>query len=110
MTQFGSARADLEGHYLRTLDLCGDLGERIRSGSRAERLRTTPDQPNTDRFLGAFAGIVPPERYFTLGTVLRVFGTRGIRKLTTAGVSSSARTVPRPRVPGWLPGGDRCGR
>jgi len=42
MTEFASARADLEGHYLRSLDLCGDLGERVRSGSRAERLRTTP--------------------------------------------------------------------
>src|SRR5258706_59032 len=49
MTEFASARADLEGHYLRTLDLCGDLGERARSGNRAERLRTTPDQPNTFR-------------------------------------------------------------
>src|SRR5260370_36258754 len=50
MTEFASARADLEGHYLRSLDLCGDLGERVRSGSRAERLRTTPDQPNTFRY------------------------------------------------------------
>jgi 2-polyprenyl-6-methoxyphenol hydroxylase-like FAD-dependent oxidoreductase len=50
VTEFASARADLEGHYLRTLDLCGDLGERVRSGSRAERLRTTPDQPNTFRW------------------------------------------------------------
>src|SRR5215472_9930993 len=181
VTEFASARADLEGHYLRSLDLCGDLGERVRSGCRAERLRTTPDQPNTfrcshgpgwalagdagvvmdsvsaqgmtnalrdasclsaavvaglggsrplagalrdhqrrrdrairgmydftidlaafpparpgqrlflaavaadqqetDRFLGAFAGIVPPEDYFTLGTVVRVLGSRGIRKL-----------------------------
>jgi len=182
MTEFASARADLEGHYLRTLDLCGDLGERARSGSRAERLRTTPDQPNTfrcshgpgwalagdagvvmdsisaqgmtnalrdagylsaavvaglggrrplasalhdhqrrrdrairgvydltlglaafppagpgrrrflaavaadqqetDRFLGAFAGIVPPENYFTLGTAVRILGSHSIRKLT----------------------------
>jgi 2-polyprenyl-6-methoxyphenol hydroxylase-like FAD-dependent oxidoreductase len=189
MTEFASARADLEGHYLRALALCGDLGERVRSGSRAERLRTTPDQPNmfrdshgpgwalagdagvvmdsvsaqgmtnalrdasylsaavvaglggsrpladalhdhqhrrdrairgmydftlglaafrpatpgqrrflaavaadqreTDRFLGAFAGIVSPERYFTPGTVLRVFGRRGIRC-----VLSSARVAP----------------
>jgi 2-polyprenyl-6-methoxyphenol hydroxylase-like FAD-dependent oxidoreductase len=29
-----AARSDLEGHYLRTLDQCGDLGERVRSGSR----------------------------------------------------------------------------
>jgi 2-polyprenyl-6-methoxyphenol hydroxylase-like FAD-dependent oxidoreductase len=187
MTEFAAARVDLEGHYLRTLDLCGDLGERVRSGVRAERLRTTPDQPNmfrcshgpgwalagdagvvmdsvsaqgmtnalrdasylsaavaaglggsqplaqalrghqrrrdrairgmydftlrlaafptatpiqrrflaavaadqqqTDRFLGAFAGIMPPEDYFTLGTVARVLGARGIGKLTTAAVT-----------------------
>jgi len=187
MTEFASARADLEGHYLHTLDLCGDLGERVRGGSRAERLRTTPDQPNTfrcphrpgwalagdagvvmdsisaqgmisalrdagylsaavvaglgghrplaaalqdhqrrrdlaiggmydftlglaafppagpgqrrflaavaadqketDRFLGAFAGIVPPEDYFTLGTVVRILGSRGIRKLTAGALN-----------------------
>jgi 2-polyprenyl-6-methoxyphenol hydroxylase-like FAD-dependent oxidoreductase len=184
MTEFASARADLEGHYLRTLDLCGDLGERVRGGRRAERLRTTPDQPNTfrcphgpgwalagdagvvmdsisaqgmtnalrdasylspavaaglggsrplaaalrdhqrqrdrairgmydftldlaafppaapgqrrflaavaadqqetNRFLGAFAGIVPPEEYFTLGTAVRILSARGTRKLTAA--------------------------
>jgi 2-polyprenyl-6-methoxyphenol hydroxylase-like FAD-dependent oxidoreductase len=184
MTEFAAARANLEGHYLRTLDLCGDLGERVRSGARAERLRTTPDQPNTfrcshgpgwalagdagvvmdsvsaqgmtnalrdasylsaavaaglggsqplaqalrdhqrrrdrairgmydftlrlaafpaatpiqrrflaavaadqrqtDRFLGALAGIIPPEDYFTLGTVAHILGAQGIRKLTTA--------------------------
>jgi 2-polyprenyl-6-methoxyphenol hydroxylase-like FAD-dependent oxidoreductase len=183
IAEFASARADLEGHYLRALDLCGDLGERARHGRRAERLRTTPDQPNTfrrshgpgwalagdagvvmdsvsaqgmtsalrdasylsaaivaglggsrplhtalrdhqrrrdrairgmydftlglaafppagprqrnflaavaadqqetSRFLGAFAGITPPEDYFTLGTVIRILGSRGIRKLTT---------------------------
>ncbi len=183
ITEFASARADLEDHYLSTLDRCGDLGERVRAGKRAERLRTTPDQPNTfrcahgpgwalagdagvvmdsvsaqgmtnalrdasylsdaviaglggsrpladalrdhqcrrdrairgmydftldlaafapastgqrlflaavaadqqetDRFLGAFAGIVPAERYFTLGTAVRILGSRGIRRLTT---------------------------
>ena len=187
ITEFPSARADLEGHYLRTLDLCGDLRERVRSGSRVERLRTTPDQPNTfrcshgpgwalagdagvvmdsisaqgmtnalcdasslsaavgaglggsrplaaalhdhqrqrdqairgmydftlrlaafrrpppgqrrflaavaadqqetSRFLAAFAGIVPPEEYFTVGTMVRILGSQGIRRLTpgTAG-------------------------
>ena len=50
IAEFAPARADLEGHYLRSLDLCGDLGERVLSGSRAERLRTTPDQPNTFRY------------------------------------------------------------
>jgi 2-polyprenyl-6-methoxyphenol hydroxylase-like FAD-dependent oxidoreductase len=221
MAEFAAARTDLEGHYLRTLDLCGDLGERVRSGARAERLRTTPDQPNTfrcshgpgwalagdagvvmdsvsaqgmtnalrdasylsaavaaglggsqplaqalsdhqrrrdrairgmydftlrlaafptatpiqrrflaavaadqqqaDRFLGAFAGIVPPEDYFTLGTVARVLGAQGIRKLTTA---TTIQLFPGLRqrepahqadagasiAPGRLPGAGRCER
>ena len=221
MTEFASARADLEGHYLRTLDLCGDLGERVRNGRRAERLRTTPDQPNTfrcshgpgwalagdagvvmdsisaqgmtnalrdasyltaavvaglagsrpladalgdhqrrrdrairgmydftlglaafppatpgqrrflaavaadqqetDRFLGAFAGIVPPEQYFTLRTVARVLGSRSIGKLTAATANQlfpglRQRAPARPAgasaspVPGRLPGAGRCER
>ncbi len=221
MTEFASARADLEGHFLRTLDLCGDLGERVRSGSRAERLRTTPDQPNTfrcphgpgwalagdagvvmdsvsaqgmtnalrdasllsaavaagldgsqplagalhdhqrrrdrairgmydftvglaafppatpgqrrflaavaadqqetDRFLGAFAGIVPPEQYFTPRTAVRVLGSRAIRQLAAATpnyLSSGPRRRDRARqagagasrVPGRLLREDRCGR
>jgi 2-polyprenyl-6-methoxyphenol hydroxylase-like FAD-dependent oxidoreductase len=221
MTEFASARADSEGHFLRTLDLCGDLGERVRSGSRAERLRTTPDQPNTfrcphgpgwalagdagvvmdsvsaqgmtnalrhasdlsaavaaglggsrplagalrdhqrrrdrairgmydftlglaafppvtpgqrrflaavaadqqetGRFLGAFAGIVPPEQYFTPGTAVRVLGSRAIRQLTAATANhlvSGPRRRDRARpagagaspVPGRLPGEGRCGR
>ena len=197
ITEFASARADLEGHYLRTLDLCGDLGERVRGGTRAERLRTTPDQPNTfrcphgpgwalagdagvvmdsisaqgmthalrdagslsvavvagldgsrplaealddhhrrrdravrgmydftlglaafraaapwqrrflaavaadqqetDRFLGAFAGIVRPEEYFTLGTAIRVLGTRRIRK--TRPVLKANRKIRRRELP-----------
>ncbi len=207
MTEFGPARTDLEGHYLRALDQCGDLGERVRGGSRAERLRTTPDQPNTfrrphgpgwalagdagvvmdsvsaqgmtsalrdadylsaaviaglggtrpleaalrdhhrrrdrairgmynftlklaahtspssrerrflaavaadqretDRFLGAFAGIEPPEEYFTLGTALRILGPRAIRDLTAAGAPSSAQTSPQTKAAGWLKGGCR---
>jgi len=191
ITGFASARADLEGHYLRTLDLCGDLGERVREGSRAERLRTAPDQPNTfrcphgpgwalvgdagvvmdsvsaqgmtnalrdasslstalvaglggslplaaalrghqrrrdrvvrgmyeftvglaafrparpgqrrflaavaadqretDRFLGAFAGIIPPDRYFTLSTAVRVLGSRAIHKQATATALPASR-------------------
>ncbi|MCW2907813.1 MAG: NAD(P)/FAD-dependent oxidoreductase [Actinomycetia bacterium] len=46
---FQAFRTDIEGNYLKTLDGCGDLGERVRGGARAERLRTTPDQPNTFR-------------------------------------------------------------
>jgi 2-polyprenyl-6-methoxyphenol hydroxylase-like FAD-dependent oxidoreductase len=49
LTQFAAFRSDIEGSYLTTMDRCGDLGDRIRSGTRAERLRTTPDQPNTFR-------------------------------------------------------------
>ena len=79
-------------------------------GQRLFLAAVAADQQETGRFLGALAGIVPPERYFTPATALRVLGTRGIRKLTTAGVLSSARMVPRPRVPGRLPGGDRYGR
>jgi 2-polyprenyl-6-methoxyphenol hydroxylase-like FAD-dependent oxidoreductase len=218
MTEFGPARADLEGHYLRTLDLCGDLGERVRSGIRAERLRTTPDQPNTfrcshvpgwalagdagvvmdsvsaqgmtnalrdasdlsaavvaglggsrplagalrdhqrrrdrairgmydftlglaafppatpgqrrflaadqqetGRFLGAFAGSVPPEQYFTPGTAVRVLGSRAIRQLTTATANHLSSGLRRrdparqagagtSRASGRLQGAGRCGR
>ncbi|HXW46788.1 MAG TPA: NAD(P)/FAD-dependent oxidoreductase [Streptosporangiaceae bacterium] len=210
LAEFASARADLEGHYLRTLDRCGDLGERVSAGTRAERLRTTPDQPNTfrwshgpgwalagdagvvmdsvsaqgmtsalrdadslsaavvaglggsrplaaalhdhqrrrdraisgmydftlrlaafapasraqrrflaavaadqhetDRFLSAFTGIVPPERYFTAGTMVRILGSRTIRDLTAAWLPSTARTAPHAGVPGWLRSGSRCGR
>jgi flavin-dependent dehydrogenase len=39
-------RNDIERHYLRTLDRCGDLGERLRCGQCVERIRTTPDLPN----------------------------------------------------------------
>jgi 2-polyprenyl-6-methoxyphenol hydroxylase-like FAD-dependent oxidoreductase len=46
---FDAFRRDIEGNYLRGLDGCGDLGERVRSATRVERLRTTPDQPNTFR-------------------------------------------------------------
>jgi 2-polyprenyl-6-methoxyphenol hydroxylase-like FAD-dependent oxidoreductase len=42
-------RGDLEANVLATLDLAGDLGERIRAGTRVERFRTTPDTPNTVR-------------------------------------------------------------
>jgi 2-polyprenyl-6-methoxyphenol hydroxylase-like FAD-dependent oxidoreductase len=43
---FDAFRADPEGGYLAALDRCGDLGARVRAGTRAERLRTTPDLPN----------------------------------------------------------------
>jgi 2-polyprenyl-6-methoxyphenol hydroxylase-like FAD-dependent oxidoreductase len=43
---FDAFRADAEGGYLAALDRCGDLGARVRAGTRAERLRTTPDLPS----------------------------------------------------------------
>lgn len=49
LTEFPTFRTDVEGHYLRTLDGCADLGARVRAGERAERFRTTPDLPNTFR-------------------------------------------------------------
>jgi hypothetical protein len=79
-------------------------------GQRRFLAAVAADQQETDRLLSALAGIEPPEQYFTLGTVLRILGSRGIRKLTTAGVPSSARVVPQARELGWLRGGDRCGR
>jgi 2-polyprenyl-6-methoxyphenol hydroxylase-like FAD-dependent oxidoreductase len=50
--EFDRFRRDIEGSYLDSLDRCGDLGERVRGGFRVERLRTTPDQPNTFRAAG----------------------------------------------------------
>lgn len=44
--EFESFRKDIEGNFVRTLDGAGDLGERIRGGTRVERIRTTPDIPN----------------------------------------------------------------
>jgi 2-polyprenyl-6-methoxyphenol hydroxylase-like FAD-dependent oxidoreductase len=52
-------------------------------GQRLFLAAVAADQQETDRFLGAFAGIVPPEDYFTLGTVARILGSRALRKLTT---------------------------
>ncbi|GAB3977266.1 NAD(P)/FAD-dependent oxidoreductase [Plantactinospora veratri] len=48
-TDFPAFRADVESHYLATLDDCGDLGARVRAGERAERFRLTPDVPNAFR-------------------------------------------------------------
>lgn len=47
--EFDAFRSDVERRYLAGLDRCGDLGERVRAGTRAERIRTTPDLPNTVR-------------------------------------------------------------
>jgi hypothetical protein len=44
--EFPAFRADVEGNVLRTLDLAGDLGQRVRAGRRAERFRASPDLPS----------------------------------------------------------------
>lgn len=49
LADFPTFRTDVEGHYLKILDLSGDLGDRVRSGQRAERFRTTPDLPHQFR-------------------------------------------------------------
>jgi 2-polyprenyl-6-methoxyphenol hydroxylase-like FAD-dependent oxidoreductase len=42
-------RRDIEANALASLDLAGDLGKRVRAGTRAERFRTTPETPNLFR-------------------------------------------------------------
>jgi flavin-dependent dehydrogenase len=54
MVYVAAPRAELpafraEDAYLATLDRCGDLGERVRAATRAERYRLAPDQPNAVR-------------------------------------------------------------
>jgi 2-polyprenyl-6-methoxyphenol hydroxylase-like FAD-dependent oxidoreductase len=47
--EFARFRTDIEGNVLATLDLAGDVGARVRAGTRIERFRSTPDLPNTFR-------------------------------------------------------------
>jgi flavin-dependent dehydrogenase len=47
--EFGAFRADPEGSVLRSLDLAGDLGDRVRAGERAERVFGTADLQNRFR-------------------------------------------------------------
>ncbi len=44
--EFRIFRSDIEGNFLKTLDLAGDLGQRVRAGRRADRFRGTIDLPN----------------------------------------------------------------
>ncbi|HTF11117.1 MAG TPA: FAD-dependent monooxygenase [Asanoa sp.] len=46
LAEFDRFRADPAAGYLAALDRCGDLGERVRSGKRAEPFRLAPDVPN----------------------------------------------------------------
>jgi 2-polyprenyl-6-methoxyphenol hydroxylase-like FAD-dependent oxidoreductase len=49
IAEFDELRDDLEGNLLKTLDDAGDLGDRVRSGSRTERIRCSNDLPNRFR-------------------------------------------------------------
>jgi 2-polyprenyl-6-methoxyphenol hydroxylase-like FAD-dependent oxidoreductase len=49
LSEFEEFRRDIEASHRRSLDQCGDLGERVRAGRMVEHLRTTPDQPNLFR-------------------------------------------------------------
>ena len=51
-SEFHAFRADPEGAILAALDRCGDLGERVRAGERAERVFGTADTVN--RFHGPY--------------------------------------------------------
>lgn len=47
--EFRAFKSDLERSLLRSLDLAGDLGERVRAGERGERIYGTADLPNRFR-------------------------------------------------------------
>jgi 2-polyprenyl-6-methoxyphenol hydroxylase-like FAD-dependent oxidoreductase len=47
--EFAALRADPEAGLRKTLDEAGDLGERVRAGTRAERVRCTGDLPSAFR-------------------------------------------------------------
>ncbi len=49
IAEFQAFRGDIEGSYRHAVELCGDLGQRIREAVLVERLRTTPDLPNCFR-------------------------------------------------------------
>jgi hypothetical protein len=85
-----AARTDLERHYLRTL------------GQRHVLAAIASDQKQTDRFLGAFAGIVPADEYFTPATMLGILGSQGIRKLAAAKANQLLASV-RQRHPSRRP-------
>jgi len=44
--EFHAFRADIEGNFLQSLDMAGDLGGRVRAGKRAERFFGTADLAN----------------------------------------------------------------
>jgi 2-polyprenyl-6-methoxyphenol hydroxylase-like FAD-dependent oxidoreductase len=49
IAEFAELRSDVEGNLLKALDQAGDLGDRVRAGTRAERIRSSNDLPNRFR-------------------------------------------------------------
>jgi FAD binding domain len=130
--EFPAFRADVEGNVLRTLDLAGDLGQRVRAGRRAERFRAVLPmyefttelasfapptaeqealfaalagrQAETDRFFGVLTGAVPLADYMSARNLLRLLGPRA-----TARLAIGRRRALRPTTIGWCgtarPGG-----
>jgi 2-polyprenyl-6-methoxyphenol hydroxylase-like FAD-dependent oxidoreductase len=45
-SMFHEVRSDIEGHFVRAIDLVPDLAARLRNGRRVERFRGTGDLPN----------------------------------------------------------------
>jgi len=96
-SEFAAFRADLEASFLATLDLAGDLGERARSATRAERFRATCDLPNTIRkpygpgwALAGDAGLVmDPITGQGIGHALR--DAEELARAVVAGLSGDAR-------------------
>jgi hypothetical protein len=99
----------IRGMYDFTVDLAAFPS--ARPGQRLFLAAVAADQRETDRFLGAFAGIVPPGDYFTLGTLVRVLGSRGIRKLTKrverASATAPVSNIVAKKVRYTIPAGDR---
>jgi hypothetical protein len=130
MTEFASARADLEGHYLRTLDLCGDLGgarpQRRQGGAAADHAPPAQHVPCPHGPGWALAGDVGSRPLadalhdhqrsrdpgirgmydFTVGTALRIFGTRASASSRQPACCPQRGWCRGQGVPGWLPGGD----
>jgi hypothetical protein len=48
-----------------------------------------------DRFIGAFAGVVPVEEYFAPGNVLRILGPRGVAGIAAAAARRVTRAARR---------------
>jgi 2-polyprenyl-6-methoxyphenol hydroxylase-like FAD-dependent oxidoreductase len=108
--EFETFRGDVEGNVLATLDLAGTLGERVRSGRRAERFRATPDLPNIIRvpygdrwaLVGDAGLVMDPITGQGIGHALRD------AELLSRALGDARRAAPVPRRAGRPP--DPAGR